>query len=330
MRDDKSIARAKKILKKLGQLLLTLFAMTSFNFILFRVLPGDPVKLIARSGRLGPEAVARLRVMFGLDKSIFSQYFIYLKNIITGEFGISVVYRRPVADVISARLSNTLVLLAAATVLVIVIGIGAGIIAAMRRGSRLDRVLVTVSMIGWSLPTFWTGLLLIIVFGVFLRAFPIAGILTPGLRHATQWDVVKDFASHLVLPTLALAIVDAAQFFLVTRSALTDVLTEDYVQTARAKGLSRRKTLFRHAMPNAMLPVVTAMALYVSLVIGGAIQIETVFSYPGMGMLMYDAVLKRDYPILEASFFLLAAVTIMANFLSDILYMAIDPRVDAL
>lgn len=315
------------IAKKTGELLLTLFAIATFNFFLFRILPGNPLRLIARAGHLTGDAVARLQELFGLDKPQWMQYLIYLKNIVTGQFGISITYRRPVMDIISERMFNTVILLAAATVIVIIAGVGAGIIAAMKRGSKTDKTLVVISMVGWSLPTFWTGLMMIILFGVFMHAFPIAGVLTPGASYASNWDLAADYARHLVMPTIALVIVDMAEFFLVTRSTLVDVLTEDYVLTAKGKGLSSKMMLWRHALPNAMLPIITTMALYVSLVIGGAIQVETVFSYPGMGKLMYDAVLRRDYPILEASFFLLASVTVIANFISDVLYTIVDPRV---
>ena len=274
--------------------------------------------------------VAKLEAIFGLDKPRFQQYLIYLRNILTGQFGISTTYRRPVMEVIGERMSNTLVLLAAATVFVIVIGVGLGIIAAKRRGTRTDRTLVIASMVGWSLPTFWTGLMLIIVFSVTLGWLPVSGITTPGAFYASTWAKISDIARHLILPTVSLVIVDMAQFFLVTRSALVDVLTEDYMLTAKGKGLSENAALNKHALPNALLPIITALTLYVCLVIGGAIQVETVFSYPGMGRLMYDAVLKRDYPILEASFFLMAAVTVFSNFLSDILYMIVDPRVKSL
>lgn len=322
--------KLKSIVKMAERLLITIWAIATSNFVLFRVLPGDPLKLIARAGRLSAETIARLQEIFGLNQPMWKQYLIYLKNIATGEFGLSITYRRPVMDVIGERLGNTLVLLAAATVVVIIIGVGFGIVAAMRRGTRVDRTLVVVSMVGWSLPTFWTGLLLIIVFGVNLGVLPISGVLTPGAYYATPWAMIADYAKHLILPTIALVVVDMAQFFLISRSALVDVLTEDYMLTAKGKGLSPRRALWRHALPNAMLPIITTLTLYVCLVIGGAIQVETVFSYPGMGMLMYDAVLKRDYPILEASFFLLAAVTVLSNFLSDVVYMLIDPRVKSL
>lgn len=319
--------KANFIAKKFTQLVVTLFAIATFNFLLFRVLPGDPLKLIARAGKLSPEAIARLEELFGLNQPPWEQYLIYLKNIVTGEYGISITYRRPVMDIIAERMSNTLLLLAAATVIVIAVGVGLGILAAMKRGTRTDNALIVASMVGWSLPTFWTGLIFIIIFGVYLHVLPIAGILTPGAVYTSYGQIIADYANHLILPTVALVIVDMAQFFLVTRNTLVDVYTEDYILTARGKGLSPSLTMRRHALPNAMLPIITTLALYVSLVIGGAIQVETVFSYPGMGKLMYDAVLKRDYPILEASFFIMASVTIIANFISDVCYMLIDPRV---
>jgi peptide/nickel transport system permease protein len=315
------------ILKKFAQLILTLFAIATFNFLLFRILPGDPLKLIARAGKLSPEAVARLQDLFGLNQSRWDQYLIYLKNIVSGQYGISITYRRPVMDIIAERMSNTLLLLSVATVIVIIVGVGLGILAAMKRGSKTDNALIVVSMVGWSLPTFWTGLIFIIIFGVYLHVLPIAGVLTPGAVYTSYGQLFADYASHLALPTIALVIVDMAQFFLVTRNTLVDVFTEDYILTAKGKGLSPTLAMWRHALPNAMLPVITTLALYVSLVIGGAIQVETVFSYPGMGKLMYDAGLKRDYPILEASFFIMASVTIIANFISDVFYRLIDPRV---
>lgn len=319
--------RFELVLKKIGQVITTMFAVITFNFILFRVLPGDPIRLIARAGNLSQEAIARLRNLFGLDQPLPVQYLYYLRNLATGEFGISISYRRPVIDILKERITNTVILLAAATVIVVLIGVGAGMLAAARRGSRTDQGLVITSLVFWSLPTFWTGLILVIVLGVYFRAFPVSGVNTPGADFATPLARLLDLGKHLVLPTITLAIVDMGQFMLITRSTLVDVLTEDYILTAKAKGLSFRRILWEHGLPNALLPIITTTALYVSLVIGGAIQVETVFSWPGMGRLMYDAVLRRDYPILEASFLLLAVTVILANFLSDILYMLIDPRV---
>ena len=319
--------RIKFIRKKLVQVVITLFGVATFNFLLFRVLPGNPIRLLARAGRLTPEAIARLQTLFGLDKPLPIQYLYYLNNLLRGDLGYSLTYRRPVAEILSERITNTLILLAAATVIVIIIGVGAGVVSAVRRGTRLDSSLVITSLVFWSLPTFWTGLILVILLGVYFKVFPISGISTLGASFSNPIELALDIGKHLVLPTITLAIVGMGEFMLITRSTLVDVMTEDYILTARAKGLPFRKLLWRHGVPNALLPIITTMAIYVSLVLGGDIQVETIFSWPGMGRLMYDAVLRRDYTILEASFLLFAATIILANFLADLLYMLVDPRV---
>jgi peptide/nickel transport system permease protein len=322
------VFRIGYLARRAATLAATLLAVATFNFFLFRVLPGDPIRLMARAGNLSQATIAQLRAMFGLDDPLPVQYVLYLKNLFTGQFGISVTYRRPVADIIAERMVNTLILLAAATVLVVLLGVAFGVIAASRRGSRVDTGTVVTALVFWSLPTFWTGLLLVFVFGVFLQFFPVSGMTTPGLLPGRAFlPSALDVGGHLILPTITLALVDIGQFILITRSSLIDVLTEDFILTAKAKGLARRAVIWRHALPNAMLPIVTTTALYVSLVVGGAIQVEAVFSWPGMGRLMYDAVLRRDYPILEASFFVFAVAVIMANLISDLLYQVLDPRV---
>lgn len=313
--------------RRVAQLGLTLLAVATFNFVLFRILPGDPIRLLARAGSLSPEAIDRLRSLFGLDQPLPVQYVYYLRNIVTGQFGMSVTYRRPVADILAERMVNTLILLAAATILVVLLGVFLGVAAAARRGSRQDTTTVVTSLVFWSLPTFWTGLILVFVFGVYLGWFPVSGMTTAGIARGSPVDRLLDLGGHLVLPTITLALVDIGQFVLIARSSLVDVLTEDYILTAKAKGLSRRAVVWRHGVRNALLPIVTTTALYVSLIVGGAIQVETVFSWPGMGRLMYDAVLRRDYPILEASFLIFAVTVIVANLLSDLAYQVLDPRV---
>jgi peptide/nickel transport system permease protein len=315
------------LVRKLASLLVTLFAVAVFNFALFRILPGDPIRLLARAGNLNAEAIQRLHELYGLDQPLPIQFLIYLRNIATAQFGTSITYQRPVADILAERMASTIVLLFAATILVVVVGIVLGVVAASRRGSRVDNGAVVGSLIFWSLPTFWTGLILIFVFGVYLHVLPVSGTSLPGVTHTSWIAHAIDVGRHLALPTITLALVDIGQFVLITRSSLVDVLTEDYILTAKAKGLSRRAVIWRHGVRNALLPVVTTTALYVSLIIGGAIQVETVFSWPGMGRLMYDAVLRRDYPILEASFLIFAVTVVLANLLSDLLYQVLDPRV---
>jgi peptide/nickel transport system permease protein len=313
--------------RKLLQLVLTLLAVVTFNFLLFRVLPGDPIQLYARSGRLTPEAADQLRALFGLDKPLWTQFWIYLKGLLHGDMGFSLTYRRPVSDIIGERLVNTILLVGAATVIVVIVGVVLGATAASRRGSKMDSSTVFGSLVLWSMPTFWVGLLLVFAFGVWWKILPISGISSAGATYASTLGPAFDVGRHLVLPTLTLVLVDMGQFVLITRSSLVDVLTEDFVTTARAKGNPRRRVVWHHGMRNAMLPVVTASALYIGLVVGGAIQVETVFSWPGMGELTYDAVLRRDYPVLEACFLIFAVTVIIANFLSDLLYRRLDPRV---
>ncbi len=319
--------RVRYLVRKGVQLAVTLFAVVTFNFVLFRVLPGDPIRLIARSGHLPPGAVEHLRRLFGLDQPLIVQYGYYLRSLARGNFGFSYTYREPVADILAQRMTNTVILLGAATVLIVVLGVGLGVLAAARRGSRIDSGTVVGALIFWSLPTFWTGMILVFLLGVWVHVLPISGITTPGAIYTSIWQRASDVIRHIALPTITLALVDIAQFVLITRSALVDVLTEDFILTAKAKGLSRRRVIWAHGFRNALLPVITASALYISLVVGGAIQVETVFSWPGMGRLIYDAVLRRDYPILEACFLIFAVTVILANLASDLLYQVLDPRV---
>jgi peptide/nickel transport system permease protein len=319
--------RLSYLRRKAVQLVLTLFAVIAFNFVLFRVLPGDPIQLYARSGHLTPQAAEQLRRVFGLDKSLPAQFWIYLKQLAHGDLGFSLTYRRPVASIVLERMANTILLVGAATVLVVVLGVVLGVVSASRRGSRVDSTTVFGSLVLWSMPTFWVGLLLVFAFGVWWKVLPITGIATAGATYSSPLGPTLDVARHLVLPTITLALVDIGQFVLITRSSLIDIMTEDFILTAKAKGMPRRRVVWRHGMRNAMLPVVTASVLYVGLVVGGAIQVETVFSWPGMGELTYDAVLRRDYPVLQACFLLFAITVIVANFLSDLAYLWLDPRV---
>ena len=319
--------RLPYLARKVLQLVVLLFAVVAFNFLLFRVLPGDPIRLYARSGRLTPDVVAQLRAVFGLDKPVWEQFLIYLKGLLHGDLGFSYTYRRPVAQIMGERLVNTFVLLTAATILVTALGIVLGVWAASRRGSKVDSSTVISSLVTWSMPTFWTGMLLLFAFGVWFHVLPTSGISTPLATYSSPLGKVADVGRHLILPTITLVLVDIGQFVLITRSSLVDVLTEDFITTAKAKGMSKRRIVWGHAVRNGMLPVVTATALYVGIVVGGAIQVETVFSWPGMGELTYEAVLRRDYPVLEACFLLFAVTVIVANFLSDLLYRVLDPRV---
>lgn len=321
------MSRLRYLARKTVWLVVTLYFVITFNFVLFHLLPGNPVRLLARSGHLTPQAVADITRVYGLNHPAPVQYLIYLKNLLHGQLGISYTYREPVSHLLGQYLGNTILLLAAATVLTILLGVLIGVIAANRRGSGWDSATVTTSVIGWSLPTFWTGLILAFMLGVWLHVFPIFGMQTPNAVYTSEFQRLEDIGAHLFLPTLTLVIVNIAQFVLVARASVIEVLAEDFMLTATAKGLLPRRILWRHAVRNALLPVVTASALLISLVVGGAIEVETVFSWPGMGLLVYNSVLNRDYPVIEAAFLVFAVVVLLVNFSSDLLYQALDPRV---
>jgi peptide/nickel transport system permease protein len=321
------VSRIRYLGRKIVWLVVTLYFVVTFNFVLFHLLPGNPVRLLARSGHLTPQAVAEITKVYGLNHPPLQQYLIYLNGLLHGQLGISYTYREPVSTLLGQYLGNTVVLLTAATLLTIVLGVLAGVVAANRRGRGYDSATVTASVIGWSLPTFWTGLILAFVLGVWLHAFPIFGMETPNAVYTSQFQRIEDIASHLFLPTLTLIIVNIAQFVLVARASVIEVMSEDFMLTATAKGLLPRRVLWRHAVRNALLPVVTASALLIGLVVAGAIEVETVFSWPGMGLLVYNSVLNRDYPVIEAAFLVFAIVVLLVNFASDLLYQALDPRV---
>lgn len=317
---------ARYLARKSATLLATLFAVLTFNFLLFHVLPGNPVRLLARAGHLDAAARAQLTKLFGLNHPLPVQYLIYLRDMVQGKLGFSYIYREPVTTVLGPAITNTVLLLGVATVVTVLAGVGLGVIAGARAHSRRDSSIVVSSLVLWSLPTFWTGMILIFLCGVWFHVLPISGITTPGVT-LTGIGQFLDIARHLVLPAVTLALVNIAEFALITRSSLVDVMTEDYMLTARAKGASRRTIVWRHGVRNAMLPIMTATALYMGLVLGGAIQVETVFSWPGLGLLTYNSVLQRDYPVLEAAFLIFAVGVILANFASDLIYRLLDPRV---
>jgi peptide/nickel transport system permease protein len=313
--------------QKLTYLVLTLAAVLVTNFVLFHLMPGDPVTHIARGQHLDAAAVARLRAFYGLDRSMFDQFLTYVGHLARGDLGYSYTYQTSVGPIVIKALGNTLILVTVSTVLVIGLGVLVGVFAAARRGSRADGVLVIGSLVFWSLPTFWVGMLLIFLFAVTLNILPIAGMYTADAIYPTVFTQFADLARHLVLPTIAMVLVDVAQFVLITRSSLLATLSEDFMTTARAKGLHPRRVLWRHGVRNALLPVVTATTLYASATVGGTIQVETVFSWPGMGQLIYLSVVRRDYPVMEAWFLIFAVVVVLANFASDVAYRLLDPRV---
>ena len=331
--------RGRYLLGKAAWAVVTVFVVVTFNFFLFRVLPGDPAKAGARDPRLSPASVVALTERFGLNKPVFlnfeedatspfdSQYFAYLGALSRGDLGTSYAFRdQSVSDLIGEALVNTIWLVLPAQILAIVIGTALGLIAAWRRGTAIDVVSLTFSLFMWSLPTFFLAIILLVVGANYLD-LPTAGKVTIGAEFGSFWEELADVLRHLAMPTLAFTLVLLGEYMLIMRSSVLDVFSEDYILTAKAKGLSTFRIIKDHALRNAMLPLVTIIALNLAFTVSGAIQVEQVFSWPGIGDLTVDAVAQRDYPVLQGAFLLIAVAVVLANLLADLIYGLLDPRV---
>lgn len=313
--------------RKLLQAMLTIFVILVINYFLFRVMPGDPVSMLVRNPKMSPEALAQISQLFGLDQPWYVQFGLYVKDLLSGDLGMSFIYKRSVLEIIGERIIPTLLLTFLAEVLAIAIGMLIGIISAWKRGSKLDVTMLGIALITYSMPTFWLGILLIAVFSGWMHLFPVSGMVSSSLVFAGAMEKIGDIAHHLFLPTVTLALVLLGEYALIMRNSMIDVLTEDYIVTAYAKGLSPRQVLKRHALPNALIPMTTIIAISLGFTITGALQVETVFSWPGLGRLMYDALQGRDYPLLQGIFLITSVCIVGANFIADIMYRVIDPRV---
>jgi peptide/nickel transport system permease protein len=316
------------VARRLLSALLTLFAVSAILFVLFRMMPGDPTAQVI-SPALDEAAQARLKQAFGLDLPIWRQFIIYLENLVTFEWGRSFTSGQPVANLLGHWLVNTLLLMSTGIILAIALGVVLGILMAARRGGMLDHGATIVGLVCQAAPPFVIGILLLMGLSYRLDLFPSGGMFTPGTDPGGTWAIIgsADFLEHLILPTLTITALYVATPMLVMRDSMLEVLGSDFVEFARAKGLSPARVLFRHAARNALLAVVTVSSLILGFAIGGQIVIETVFSWPGMGKAMVDAALQHDYPVAQAAFFLMAAVVIVLNLITDLSYSLLDPRI---
>lgn len=319
------------ILRKIAGALLTLFLVLVFNFFLFRILPSDPVKFLTRGAGLQIDAEEQQELLreFGLDKPVFpGQFFDYIGDTLRLDFGSSLTVQsgRPVLEVFLDFLWPTLLLVGVSTFFSVLIGVWMGIRAGWKRGGAFDRASMGVSLIFYSMPEFWLGMLLIMLFSVGLGWFPNAGRATLGAEY-TGFAAVADVANHLFLPALTLTLAYLGEYYLVMRSSLLDVLGEDFIQTARAKGVRERMVKNKHAVRNALLPTISLIALSFGFVLGGAITVEVVFSYKGLGGLTYEALQSQDFPLLQAIFLFASAAVIFMNLGADLIYGYFDPRV---
>ncbi len=306
---------ARYIARRIAQLVPVLFLVSLMIFSIMHALPGDPVQLMlagAESGAVTPERQEELRELMGLNDPLYVQYFRFIGGAVTGDLGNSVRLREPVLDLILERLGSTLALALGGIVVAVFIGMSTGVLAALKQGSWVDTASMVLAYVGVSLPLFWLGLLLILVFSFWLGWFPPAG--ATGFR-------------SLVLPSLTLGLVSAGVISRLTRSSLVEVLVEDYMRTARSKGLPKRIVYLRHALRNALLPVLTIVGLQFGAMLSGTVVTETVFSRPGLGRLVVSAILWQDYPLVQGIVLFMATIYVVVNLLVDISYAWLDPRI---
>lgn len=307
--------------------LLTLVFVLVFNFLLFRVVQTDPVGSLFRGRNIPAERLEELRRQFGLDQPLATQFVLYLKETAQLNLGISYQSRQPVWNEIQSRIPATVALVGTSAVLSAVIGTIGGIVAAWRRNTWKDHAITTSTMVFYSMPDFWLGMILLVGFAVVLGWFPVGGIVDLGTT-ATGLPLLLDQLHHMFLPALTLTLAYLGEYALVTRSSLLDVMGEDYLTVARAKGLRDVIVRNRHAVPNALLPVVTLLAINIGFILSGAIAVEAVFSWPGLGKATADAIRGPDLPMLQGLFLLFSAAVIFFNFLADVTYAWLDPRVE--
>ncbi len=315
------------LLSRLAQAVALVLAVVVLNFVLVHAAPGDPVETIAgASGGMTPELMADLRTQYGLDRPLPVQLGVYLGKVLQGDLGRSYFFNLPVTALIADRVPATLLLVLTAVIGAFLVGTALGVLAARKPNGVLSQFITVLSLVGFSAPVFWLGILLVILFASIWPVLPVSGMRAPDASGG-GWAGIVDVAHHLVLPAFTLALVYLAQYSRLARASTLDVLSSDYIRTARAKGLSGRAILYKHALRNAVLPVVTVLGLQFGNVLAGAILVETVFNWPGLGRLAFESVLRRDYPTILGVLVFSALVVVVMNLLTDLAYRLIDPRI---
>lgn len=307
------------ILGRLLAALPTLFGVTVIAFLIVHLIPGDPIQVMFGT-EPDPVVMERMRSLYGLDQPLPIQYLTWLKNMLTGNMGTSIRLNQPIGGMILERLPRTLLLTLSATCLSLIIALPAGVLAAYRRNSWLDLSITGGSLLGMATPSFWQGIMLLILFAVVWPLFPLGGWVDPSAD-------LKGFLIRLVLPSITLGTSLAAVSARILRSAMLEVLRQEYITVARAKGLQERKVILAHALRNALIPTLTVVAMQIGYLMGGTIVIERVFAFPGLGLLLHSAVQERDYPLIQAQVLVFASFFVLVNLVTDLLYSAIDPRI---
>lgn len=316
------------IIRRTLQTVVVFFIIASLLFLLFRLAPGDPT-LVYLSPTFSEEMRLEIMRQFGLDQPLYMQYLVYMKNLFRGELGQSFHFSRSVASVIQEKLANTIILMLSAIFLAYCIGITAGAFLAWQRGKRIETVGISLALITRAAPAFWTGMIALAIFSFQLGWFPGSGMRSPGTDYTVGWWIFLswDFMHHLILPATVLGIYFCGLPLLIMRSSMLEVMGEDFIDYCRIKGLKERVIMFKHAARNALLPVITALALAVGFAVGGSVVIETVFSWPGIGRMLVQAVQSSDYPVAQGGFLVMATIVVLMNFVADLLYGILDPRI---
>jgi peptide/nickel transport system permease protein len=327
------VGARRYLVGKVFQSLLTLVFIVVFNFFLFRVMPGDPATLLLRgTGALERDVIVQLERDLGLNQPLPRQFVTYVGDTLTGNFGVSLANGEPVSQRIGDRIWPTVLLVGTSTIASAVIGLLIGIYGGWRRGSGFDLGATGFSLVAYAMPEFWFGILILLAFaggvGFFPAIFPTGGYQTAG-ANLSGFGHVIDILNHMVLPFVTLTVAYLGEYALIMRSSVLDVMGEDYVMTARAKGLREKQVLWRHTVPNALLPTITLTFLSLGFIFAGAITVEYVFSWPGLGLLTVEAIDDKDFPMLQAVFLLFSVAVIVFNLVADLLYAYLDPRVRA-
>ncbi|MCB1548721.1 MAG: ABC transporter permease [Hyphomicrobiaceae bacterium] len=315
------------IVKRLFYAAALVLAVLVLNFLLIQLAPGDPADFIAgQMGGVTQEILESIRKDYGLDRPLLEQLWIYLKRAATGDLGYSYYFNSPVVTLVVSRIPATILLILSATVIALVLGTWMGVMAARRPESWFSSLLTVFALVGYSAPAFWTGMMLIILLASVIPIFPVSGMYDITLKTGPLGHAV-DVAHHLVLPSLTLGIIYIAQYARLSRASMLEVLSADYVRTARAKGLSERVVVFKHALRNAILPVITVTGLHFGHLLSGAVLVESVFNWPGLGTLAYDSILRRDYTTILGLLFFASLMVVAANLVTDLCYRLADPRI---
>jgi peptide/nickel transport system permease protein len=314
------------IIKRLAVAVPLIFGVLTLTFFIIRLAPGDPASFYIQPG-VSPKVADQMREQFGLNDPLPVQYVKWLGNILTGDFGTSFSRQQPVFDVIAETVPNTLILASLALILEMGIGILIGIISAVKQGTKLDSTLTIGALFIYSMPEFWLSLMLIIIFSLKFGWLPASNLNEIGAENFSTIDFLLDRAKHLAMPVFVLGLASAAGIARYTRGSMLEVIRQDYIRTARAKGLSDNKVIFKHALRNALLPVVTIIGFSIPALIGGALLVETIFALPGMGRVTIEAIFSRDYPLIIANTFLSGTMIIIGNLVADVLYAIVDPRI---